>query len=510
MGLNYFSGHRFRSRVFLDIGEPFAVPRELAKLYATGGENKHEATARLMELVESALATVTISAPDYETLEFFWTLRRLTSNDQREPGGPMSLERQVAFVRKFGRGYESKMADGTPLKDSARVQRIRALCSAYNERLKEMGIRDYQVAHVLSDVSKRRALALLLSRTALLLLYVVCLVPAVLFLPLLVCTRSIAAIKAAQAVKSSSVKLKGRDVLSTWKIIVSMGLFPALYLLYTALAFSLAGEYLPPPWSLEAGLLFFFLFPFVAYGAIKGGENVVRTARSLLPLLMSILRPNYAHTLVEARARAPSTTSRDLPLRCPASRRISPHLAAPHRTSSHLIACAQERTALKEAMQGLVDEQGWVLAGGDTPPQPLGAARAEPRRVSAQLLETPEHRILEEARRRGARPPPRPQPSPPAPSTLWRRCTARRRRRPRSRRPTGGSSASSRASPRRRSCSSATAGCSTPWRSARPRRPPRPPSPRAPTPRTSRRCWRIRMRRLAGRRRWPRDSYSFQ
>eukprot|EP00908_Phaeocystis_cordata_P006480 Transcript_17105.p1 GENE.Transcript_17105~~Transcript_17105.p1 ORF type:complete len:392 (-),score=177.07 Transcript_17105:89-1264(-) len=307
-----------------------------------------------MELVESALATVTISAPDYETLEFFWTLRRLTSNDQREPGGPMSLERQVAFVRKFGRGYESKMADGTPLKDSARVQRIRALCSAYNERLKEMGIRDYQVAHVLSDVSKRRALALLLSRTALLLLYVVCLVPAVLFLPLLVCTRSIAAIKAAQAVKSSSVKLKGRDVLSTWKIIVSMGLFPALYLLYTALAFSLAGEYLPPPWSLEAGLLFFFLFPFVAYGAIKGGENVVRTARSLLPLLMSILRPSYAHTLVE------------------------------------------ERTALKEAMQGLVDEQGWVLAGGDTPPQPLGAARAEPRRVSAQLLETPEHRILEE------------------------------------------------------------------------------------------------------------------
>ena len=331
MGLNYFSGHRFRSRVFLDIGEPFAVPRELAKLYATGGENKHEATARLMELVESALATVTISAPDYETLEFFWTLRRLTSNDQREPGGPMSLERQVAFVRKFGRGYESKMADGTPLKDSARVQRIRALCSAYNERLKEMGIRDYQVAHVLSDVSQRRALALLLSRTALLLLYVVCLVPAVLFLPLLVCTRSIAAIKAAQAVKSSSVKLKGRDVLSTWKIIVSMGLFPALYLLYTALAFSLAGEYLPPPWSLEAGLLFFFLFPFVAYGAIKGGENVVRTARSLLPLLMSILRPNYAHTLVEARARAPSTTSCDLPLSCPASRRTSPHLIAPRR-----------------------------------------------------------------------------------------------------------------------------------------------------------------------------------
>ena len=50
----------------------------------------------------------------------------------------------------------------------------------------------------------------------------VCLVPAALFLPLLVCTRSVAACKAAQAVRGSSVKLEGRDVLSTWKIMVSL------------------------------------------------------------------------------------------------------------------------------------------------------------------------------------------------------------------------------------------------------------------------------------------------
>mmetsp|Transcript_17378 Transcript_17378/g.51286 ORF Transcript_17378/g.51286 Transcript_17378/m.51286 type:complete len:506 (-) Transcript_17378:130-1647(-) len=155
VGLNYFSGHRFRSRVFLDIGEPFSVPDELARLYARGGESKHEATARLMALVESALASVTISATDYETLEFFWTLRRLTVNDDhRGRGGPMSLERQVAFVREFGRGYESLAADGTPFKESARVQHIRQLCSAYNEQLKAMGLRDYQVAHVLHELSQ--------------------------------------------------------------------------------------------------------------------------------------------------------------------------------------------------------------------------------------------------------------------------------------------------------------------------------------------------------------------
>ena len=83
----------------------------------------------------------------------------------------------------------------------------------------------------------------------------VCLVPAVLFLPLLVCTRSVAACKAAQAVRVSSVKLEGRDVISTWKIMVSLVAYPALYVVYTAAAFSLGSRYLPEPWPLEAALV---------------------------------------------------------------------------------------------------------------------------------------------------------------------------------------------------------------------------------------------------------------
>ena len=37
VGLNYFSGHRFRSRVFIDIGDPLEVPPELVAQYAAGG-----------------------------------------------------------------------------------------------------------------------------------------------------------------------------------------------------------------------------------------------------------------------------------------------------------------------------------------------------------------------------------------------------------------------------------------------------------------------------------------
>ena len=67
----------------------------------------------------------------------------------------------------------------------------------------------------------------------------------------------------------------------------------------------------------------------MSYGAVKGGENVVRVARSLVPLGAVVLRPSYAQVLVEQRA------------------------------------------ALKAAMLGLVDEQGWVVdeGEGESPPR---------------------------------------------------------------------------------------------------------------------------------------------
>ena len=38
VGLNYFSGHRFRSRVFVDIGDPITVHPSLLATFTDGGE----------------------------------------------------------------------------------------------------------------------------------------------------------------------------------------------------------------------------------------------------------------------------------------------------------------------------------------------------------------------------------------------------------------------------------------------------------------------------------------
>ena len=61
VGLNYFSGHRFRSRVFVDYGEPFEVSRELVDRYASG--DKRGAGDELMAQILTAVKAVTVQAP---------------------------------------------------------------------------------------------------------------------------------------------------------------------------------------------------------------------------------------------------------------------------------------------------------------------------------------------------------------------------------------------------------------------------------------------------------------
>lgn len=149
---------------------------------------------------------------------------------------------------------------------------------------------------MLNDPSRARAALLLSWRSLLVLVYVACLLPmALLCLPMTLITRSVAHLKVAtppsfllllipnlphppplprpasplspcvlpehrpevacaqarQAVKSSSVKIYGRDVSATWKLLVAVILAPALWLLYTAAAASLAAMQLRRPWTVE-------------------------------------------------------------------------------------------------------------------------------------------------------------------------------------------------------------------------------------------------------------------
>lgn len=72
---------------------------------------------------------------------------------------------------------------------------------------------------------------------------------------------------------ASTVKLEGRDVLATWKILVSLGMAPVLYLFYAGFATYLAYRYnLPRKYKLWMPIWTLAALPGVAYSALKFGE----------------------------------------------------------------------------------------------------------------------------------------------------------------------------------------------------------------------------------------------
>lgn len=68
VGLSYFHPHRFRSRAVVEFGAPLDVPAEFVEMYKEGGARKREAVSKMLDLIYDALKTVTVRAPDYDTL----------------------------------------------------------------------------------------------------------------------------------------------------------------------------------------------------------------------------------------------------------------------------------------------------------------------------------------------------------------------------------------------------------------------------------------------------------
>ncbi len=67
-GLSYFHPHKFRSRAVVEFGTPIEVSPELVAMYAEGGSRKREACGKLLEQAHDGLKSVTLRAPDFETL----------------------------------------------------------------------------------------------------------------------------------------------------------------------------------------------------------------------------------------------------------------------------------------------------------------------------------------------------------------------------------------------------------------------------------------------------------
>lgn len=325
VGLNYFRGHKFGGRAVVEFGAPINIPESIVALHET---DKRRAAEELLTVIAKGMRSVIVPVPDYSTLQQVYMVRRLYVPDglkltsgkamdlnrrfavgtfrllqlalgEGTPGTPRggsgsalgSADDQLAATTCEAQGDtpERRKANGelgddeqpqfTP-EDLRTIEEFRSELEAYMVTLKHLGLRDHQVRQIgwwsMADLVGR-------------LLYLVvtmalgC-IPQVMFnVPMWFVASRVAAREQIKSLQASSVKLKGYDVLMSYKVIYTLAVVPFLYLIYGALLFIYS------PWRPTTLILVLTTLPFFSFLGMKASEQGIRAYTDIVPLFMRLL-----------------------------------------------------------------------------------------------------------------------------------------------------------------------------------------------------------------------------
>ena len=318
VGMNYFHPHKFRSRAVVEFGHPIEVDPEQVEKYKAG--ERRNAVGSLLETATQGLWAVTQRAPDYDTLMLVQAARRLYN----PLGKKLPLPLVVELNRRLLKGY-------TKYKDDPRVVELKKDVLDYNKQLRALGVRDHQVEW--GNPTKRPwwlILGTLSFRLFELIFLGIGTLPGLaMFWPVFVTTKYYSRKKSKEALAASTVKLEGRDVISTWKLLVAMALTPALYIYYvvvvsTWLVYNRRDGYYTHrvPWWMAArtyvpdfvpiwlfAVVFFIVCIFVTFAALRIGEIGMDIAKSLPPLFVA-LNPRSSSRFVKLQQRRKALSER--------------------------------------------------------------------------------------------------------------------------------------------------------------------------------------------------------
>ncbi|KAF5391440.1 hypothetical protein D9757_001918 [Collybiopsis confluens] len=176
-----------------------------------------------------------------KTVTLIQAVRRL----YKTPAQHLTLSQVVELNRRLLEGY-------THFKDEPRIKKLRQDVLKYNRLLRDLGLRDHQ--------------------------------------------------SIAEALAASTVKLKGRDVLATWKVLISLGVAPVLYLFYAFLATLVATRaHAPWRWRIMSPIILFMALPLMNLASLKFGEAGMDVLKSLRPLIVALV-PGQQRSLDNLRA----------------------------------------------------------------------------------------------------------------------------------------------------------------------------------------------------------------
>ncbi|KAK0120426.1 hypothetical protein ONS96_010642 [Cadophora gregata f. sp. sojae] len=307
VGMNYFSAHKFRSRAVIEFGD--AVTVSAATIHDFRNGNKREAVRLVMADISVALAAVTVSAPDFETLNIIHAARRLylTKTPFGEKTQRLSLAHSTELNRRLSKGY-------TTYSKSPDMISLRKNLQRYIDCLQILGLKDHQLLSIATrstHVPIFSIISTLLFRLGkLVALFLLTLPGLILFAPVFILTSHMSRKKTAEALAASSVKIRGNDVMATWKILIAAALAPVFYLFYTIVLVCLKNcnlTYGIIPAGMPISLLMalsLIILPSITYAALLFGEQGMDILKSLYPLMLS-LKPRSSHAvaaLVEERS----------------------------------------------------------------------------------------------------------------------------------------------------------------------------------------------------------------
>ncbi|KAJ3318504.1 hypothetical protein HDV06_000437 [Boothiomyces sp. JEL0866] len=274
VGLHYFHADKFRSRAVIEYGEQIEIPLELVDQYKNGGLEKRQAIGLLMDTIQVHLKSLTVQAPDYDSLMIAQAARRLYQPDK------IDIDSSLIMSRRFAQAFEKE-------KNNPLVQQLKQEVSEYNRMLKFYGVKDHQVKNTSIKVS--RAIYLVVLRLLQFMVLIVLSAPMlILAWPLIFLTRKVSHERAATALAGSKVKISGKDVVSTWKLLTGLAVTPLLWFTYSFLAFMY--YYFTNSYSagVTAGFTVFISLPILSMVTIRSSENAYNLLASIRPLIVSI------------------------------------------------------------------------------------------------------------------------------------------------------------------------------------------------------------------------------
>lgn len=217
VGLNYYEPHKTLSSAVVEIGQPIPVTLELAQRYE---ESPPDAVKELLSMVEKGMNSVLLSARDYTTLTCIRLCVQLYPPDRTA----LSQDNYYLLHQLFSQFFWA-------LHDDPELEHLRKDLCEYEDTINHYGVPDREVWQLKQPVYECVKLIV----TKFLLLVLVSVVGGS-FFPFWAPIRYIPAFMAERhrkkALANSRVKIRGTDVLASYRILVIIALLPLLTVLY--------------------------------------------------------------------------------------------------------------------------------------------------------------------------------------------------------------------------------------------------------------------------------------